>query len=213
MNWILQVLFCCYLLRVRIYHCASVRYPSLCDGRIFPLCQCIDRNTKIVCLLDRQPNVHPGDTFTVDTIILHTHIVYAELISCFVIIIAAQFTISGDNVPPTAQSLVIDGDRRFTVVVNEAANTQLKLKHLAFVAMAEVNFKADLSQVECLYLLMNGVLKFAGGIVPRVDITSTNDPFLYPGLGLDAQTTGTYLEMFSRQCELRRKFPNTITGK
>lgn len=185
-----------------------VTFPSLCDNRVFPLCQCVDQETKIVCLLDKQPTFHAGDTFTVSA---NKSRLLNRISNGMLCTVFSQFTISGDNVPVTAQSLIIDGDARFTVVVNEAANSQLKLKHLAFIGLAVVNIKADLLQVGCLYLLMNNVQKFPGGIRPHIDITAVNDPYKFPGLGSNVQATGTYLELFTRECELRKRKPLKAT--
>ena len=107
--------------------------------------------------------------------------------------------------PPTTETLLVwgettDGTDGTDVVIQEAVVSQLKLKQLAFLQLAKVDIRADLDQVKCLHLLLNGNDTYANNSTGPL-LNHISDPTIYPGLGSNSVTTGKYMNFFMKRCQ------------
>ena len=103
--------------------------------------------------------------------------------------------------PSTAKTLFIEGNTKFDLFIKDAVVNPLKLKHLTVMNFDYVYIPADLSQVNCVHLLLNANTKVSQEHFAHLNLLT--DPDIYPGLlGDNVDIKGAYLAFFYKRCEL-----------
>ena len=103
--------------------------------------------------------------------------------------------------PSTAKTLFIEGNTKFDLFIKDAVVNPLKLKHLTIMNFDYVYIPADLSQVNCVHLLLNANTKVSQEYFAHLNLLT--DPDIYPGLlGDNVDIKGAYMAFFYKRCEL-----------
>lgn len=94
-----------------------------------------------------------------------------------------------------------------TVIVEEAHNSPLRVDHLSFLGIGQLDIRARLKHVSCLNVLLSNVQQFAAGVLTsETDVTYVYDRDMYPGLGVNLKVSRNVMDYLFDYCSIRKLF-------